>query len=558
MSAPGRDSLSEDSSDDAATMAASSGGTHPNAQSVVPQGPIPSEAIGRRIGKGVSLNIALTVSMRAISFVSQFVLAHYLDAGDFGLNTTAVTITILASTFRDLGLSEWLVQRGLDHYNATISSIFWLCFTVNCLLGLLVALSAPFIAASMGEPQLFKMILCVAAAFPLGTLGTTLAAKLRMELRFQDMLWMTGGSAILRYVGAMGFAAMGFGALSFVLPLPIFALYESLVMRAIVRKPIWKGNARPELWPGFARAAKWNLLGVGSMSILNVGDYSLLAGRMPKEELGYYFFAYQLVAMTGAILATNVGAIMYPALARLKDEPERLTAAAQRSIRALMLLSAPASVGVGVIIQPAEMLVWNGRWAMAVVPILLIAATFPIRACMAASQAVLMGVGRFKRNSLLNMAVGTSLMATAFIVTSPVVYESDLVRKWVSTVGDGQPSHATAVGVSIFISIVRSFACLIAIIVSLRTVNVSPIRTLRLVLPSWLVAVTIGGGCLWLDHAALLHLHPIVRIVLAGTLFGFGFIAAMRLLSPGTMVDALSIMPGRIARPASRILFLPV
>jgi len=504
----------------------------------------------------VSLNIALTVFLRGISFAAQFVLAYYLTAGDFGLNTAAVTIAVLAGAFRDLGLAEWIVQRGIVHYNSTISSIFWLCLAINCALGILVAAAAPILAHWMNEPQLLPMTLCVAAAFPLGTLGTTLAAKLRIELRFQEILWMSGGSAILRYCGSMAFAAAGFGALSFVLPLPILAFYESAAMWVIVKEPIWKGGARPGLWSGFAKASKWNLIGTASMAFLNVGDYALLSGRMPKEQLGFYFFAYQLVAMTGAILANNVGVVMYPALARLKDEPGRLKAAAERATRALMLLSAPASVGVGVIMQPAEALVWNGRWSLAVLPVIAFAATYPIRACMAASQAVLMGVGRFKRNALINLAIGLILMATAWVATAEPIVGAPMLADWAFGLDENGQRFPTAGGVAVIIGLVRSLTCLAAIVLGLGCVGISPLRCLRLLLPSWLVAVAIGAACLWLDLQSLTGFHPALRVVLLGSLFGGGFVVAMRILSPGTIADAFSIMPRRITAVASTLLFL--
>lgn len=515
-----------------------------------------SEAIGQRVGKGVSLNIALTVFLRGISFAAQFVLAYFLTAEHFGLNATAVTIAVLASVFRDLGLAEWIVQRGIKHYNDNISSIFWLCLTINCVLGLIVAAAAPLLAAWMNEPLLLPMTLCVAASFPLGTLGTTLAAKLRIELRFQEVLWMTGGSAILRYVGSMAFAWMGMGAMSFVLPLPMIALYESAIMLAMVRQPIWKGGARAALWSGFAQASKWNLIGTASMAFLNVGDYALLSGRMAKEQLGLYFFAYQLVAMTGAILANNVGVVMYPALARLKDEPERLKAAAERSSRALMLLSAPASVGVGVIMQPAEALVWNGRWTLAVVPVLLFAAMYPIRACMSASQAVLMGVGRFKRNAVLNLAVGAVLMVSAWAVTSPLVYDIPGAAQWLRASNEGGTPSPSAVGVAMVIGVVRSVTCMVAIMIGLNVIGISVARCLRLLMPSWVVSVVIGGACIWMDHDAMQGWHPALRVFVLGGLFGVGFVAMMRLFSPGTMADALSIMPRRLGSVASRLLLL--
>ena len=518
--------------------------------------PAPSEAIGKKVGTGVSLNISLTVFLRGISFASQFVLAYFLTAADFGLNTTAVTIAILAGVFRDLGLAEWIVQKGARHYHETISSIFWLCLTINCALGVVVAALAPLIAWKMDEPQLLWMTLCVAASFPLGTLGTTLAARLRIELRFKEVLWMTGGSAILRYIGSMAFAWMGFGALSFVLPLPLFALYESAIMLALVRQPIWKGGARPALWAGIARASKWNLIGTASMALLNVGDYALLSGRMDKGQLGLYFFAYQLVAMTGAILANNVGMVMYPAIARLKDEPERMRAAAGRSARAIMLLSAPASVGVGVIMQPTEALVWNGRWATAVVPVLIFAALYPIRACMSASQAVLMGAGRFKRNALLNMAVGVALMVCAFVCTMPEVYQWEPIARWTMAAADDGEATPSAVGVAATIGVVRALACIVAIGISLATIQLGWLRMLRLMLPSWIISVAIGGGCLWADHHVLAAWHPAARIFLLGTGFGLGFVLAMRCLSPGTMADALSILPTRVSLLATRLLLL--
>ncbi len=507
-------------------------------------GTTPGGSIGKRVGSGVSLNVVQVVVLRVVSFLAQIELARHLSHDDFGLNATAVSAAMLAGAFRDAGTPEWLVQRGMDEYRRSASSCFWLSLTVNTVLAMALLAAAPVSASILNQPKLPAMFLCVALSIPLSAPGAIQAAKLRMELRLKAVSWVYSTSALIRYAGAVVFAMAGFGALSFVLPMPIASLFESIFMYVAVKETPWKGTRTHGLgigdWRGFLVSTRWIMIGGLSIAVLSVGDYAALAWVLPPEEVGVYFFAFQLVSMTGAVLAHNIGKLMYPALAALREQPDRLKSAMYRCLCALMLLSAPASVGVGAVIDPVEAIFWKGQWDPAVLPVLVFALTYPIRAVIVVPQVTLMAIGRFRGYAFYTMMIGVVCMVASVVVA--MLAPADDRPAWI------------ALGVGI----VRSAACGLVLIVTARAVGLSFRMLFESVVPAWLASLLAAAGAVALDRVLVGQVTPLLRAIIAGAVFAAAYGGLCRVAIPGIVDDALAVLPAGLTRPARVLLRLPM
>lgn len=497
-------------------------------------------ALGTRVGAGVSLTVALSFVMRILSMVSQFALAKLLSTDDFGLNALAVSCFVLGGVIRDAQLPEWLVQRGLREYDGRIGTVFRLSLLINTGVCVLLAVAAPVVAAWKEQPVLLWMLLCVAVSFPLNTAGGLVGAKLRMELRYKELTAMGLGSSVIRYVGsivlAVVFREWGLGPVAFVLPLPIMALWESGYMLWRSRVKPWQGGKEPKGAIWIIMQSRWLVFTALAMAVLNIGDYALLSALIDEHELGVYFWSYQLVAMTGAMLANNIGQVMYPALAAIHVDKARLASAVKRSAGALMLLSAPASVGMGVIVEPAERLVFSGKWHDAVIPTLIFAATYPIRALITAPQEALKAVGKFRENGLLTFGVGACVMA--------------------ASVG-GALTGGDATTIASWTGVVRTVTCIGVMLYGMSVVGLRIADTISCIVPSWAIALAAGAATLWLDDAVFAkHLPDILRIICCGAWFSAVYILACRALLPGILRDAFGVMPGILRRPGMKMLKL--
>src|SRR5262249_32517820 len=130
------------------------------------------------------------------------------------------------------------------------------------------------------------------------------------------------------------------------------------------------------------------------------------------EKVGVFAFAFQLISQVDALLGT-IGTVLFPALARLNDDPVRQQHATMRTIRVLMFLACPAALGLAAIINPLEQLIWHGKWHDVVWPVRALALFYAARILITVPNAALQARGLFRPNALLTLCAGLGMMIAA-------------------------------------------------------------------------------------------------------------------------------------------------
>ncbi len=125
-------------------------------------------------------SIAWTVTSEGSSQVLQFglsvILARLLAPDDFGLIGMMLVFTGFAQLFNEMGLGSALIQaKTIEERH--LSSVFYVNILFGALVGVLVALSAPLIAAFFNEPQLIPLTRWMAISFLIGPLIVVQRAK---------------------------------------------------------------------------------------------------------------------------------------------------------------------------------------------------------------------------------------------------------------------------------------------------------------------------------------------------------------------------------------------
>lgn len=482
----------------------------------------PAPAVGRIVGRGISINIVLSLGIKVIGLVSQAVVAWLLAPEDFGIYAKALVLAEMVRIVRDAGSSDWLVHHGQAGVGRWVGSVFWLSACWNVCAALLLAAAAQPVARLYDEPRLVPMLLIVALSVPLHTVGTVLSAKMRAEMRFTAAASSAAGSSFIRYVGVVVFAALGFGPLSFVLPFPLMTLFESVWLWRVSRAHPWTERAEPARWGSILKASRWVMLLTAASSLINIGDYAALSKIVNDRVLGLYFFAYQLVAQTGSLLAHNIAQVLFPAFSSLAHDPPRMRAAVIRSLRALMLVSAPTSVVMGVVITPMEALIWQGKYAEAIPAVIAFSLLYPHRACMVLPQSAMLAQGRFRGNSFMSIVVGlgTSLSAAFAGLT------------WGTAPAIAACSGLASLGL-----------CIVSCVWALGRVGLGAADVLRSTMPSWALAGALGIVLIVADRELLLEQHPAVRLMTLGFAYGVLFTLAVRFLTPNHLREVIEAAP---------------
>ncbi|MBC7835113.1 MAG: oligosaccharide flippase family protein [Phycisphaerales bacterium] len=521
--------------------------------------------LGKAVGHGMSWIFAGTVLSKLAAFVTQFVLGWLLIDKDFGLYMTSLAVAGMVGVFRDGGVREFIVQRGEREYEGLIGPVFWMGLALSVACGLVLAAASPAVAWFYEEPRLVAMLLVIAASIPVSTPASIMQCKLRIQMRFADLSRITIVSALVRSAATIGFAAAlpeEHGALAFVLPLIVIALFEWGWTYRLVRERPWKRPAEPGRWWGLFKQTKWLVLSALSGIVLDFGPFAVAGRIIDQKIVGQFAFANQWVAQIGVLLSFNFQQVLFPTLTRLGDQPERLREASLRALRALMLAGSVSSVGLAVVAAPMESFLWGGKWAKAVGALQVLGVIFPFRVTFGLTAAIMLAGGHFKRYFWLTLMEGTGICIGA---------------------GIGAAVFGNATGIAACAGGAMALGRLVVTMILLGGLGVPIARVVGAFMSWWLLAVGAGAAAIGVDRwlavgdrvtpwaAARLPERRIAGIeaarlstmagdmaegLLLGGVCGVVFLVGARLLMPGQLVDALNVAPGRIARPVKRLLRL--
>jgi O-antigen/teichoic acid export membrane protein len=504
---------------------------------LAPAAPTSRPGLSRAVTHGSFWMMLSAAIQRGASFAAQIVLGWLLTQRDFGIFALAASIAALAGALRDGGVRQLLIQQHAE-YDRLLGPMFWMALAFNTLTGLLLATTAPMVAWALDEPTLIGLVLILAIAQPLGTPSAILTARLSIDLRFREVGRIAAVSSLIRYVGTVALAAAGFGPLSFVLPLPVLSIVEGAMAYAYTRERPWLRPANPRLWPRMLAEAKWIFIGTFGIAALNLGAALTIKPFVSTAVVGVYYFAFQVIVQVGMLLSANILQVLFPAFARMNDDPVRLSAAASRALRLLMLIAAPMCLGLAATFGPLELLIWHGKWKPAADAVRAIAVLYPAVIASSVPLALQQATGSFRTSGLTLLSMGVASLAGAMA---------------------GAMVTGTAVGIAVFAGVTTGVVSIAITWGTMRRTRVSGNDILAAIMPAWLMSCIAFAASYWLDGLLAERRTPIlIRAGVSGVIFVAVFCAATRLTIRRHLEEAVSIMPARVRGPAAKLLRLAV
>jgi O-antigen/teichoic acid export membrane protein len=301
--------------------------------------------------------------LQAWQIVAAVVLARLLRPHDYGLAGMVLVLTTVVIAFSDLAMGAALIQRR-KLTEKDRSTVFWtgvaagLAFT---LVGL--GLSGP-VARFYGQPDVRDLFAAFSLSFFITSLGTTQKALLTREMNFRSLeLRQIAGSVGGGIVG-ITVAAQGYGAWAII--------GQQLTMGVLSTVLLWMVTPwRPHFTYSFESLRNLggfsaNVLGQRLLYQLTRSADNVLIGRfLGPAAVGTYAVAYNVMLLPLSRLGTPIGLVLFPALSRMQDDPERVTTVWLRVNRLLAAVSVPAMLGLIVVAHDFVHVVLGARWAAA-------------------------------------------------------------------------------------------------------------------------------------------------------------------------------------------------
>lgn len=321
----------------------------------------------RQVISGVSWVALANVAAQILQFIITLVLARLVAPDEFGLVAMIAVFIGFAELFSELGFGLALVQRKTIE-ERHLSSIFWLNIATGIALTGILTVCSPLIAGFYNEPMLIPLTTVIALNFTIGALNDVQTAILQREMQFRRMVLIQTLSIGAAGVIAIILAAAGWG---------VWALAAQMLAQTVVEVVVmwfttsWKPKFLFDM-SAIRELMRFSLNLVGS----NVFAYwirnadNLLIGRfVDSSSLGLYAKAYSLMLLPITQVTRVLSSVMFSALSRIQDEPERIKGIMLRAHRVIGLVTVPMMAGLIVVADPFVRTLFNEKWA-GMIPIL--------------------------------------------------------------------------------------------------------------------------------------------------------------------------------------------
>jgi PST family polysaccharide transporter len=355
-----------------------------------------------------------TGGQAVLQLVVLAILARLLTPADFGLAAAALVVVGFSAVFSQLGIGPAVVQR-LDLEVSHLRAAFTISVLLGLLLGGLVWGTAPLVALFFRLDGLTPLLRVLAFVFPVQGLSVVADSLLQRELRFRGLAAVEVVTVAAGY-GAVGvpLAALGFGAWALVL-----AHLTQNVLRTVLLFALRPHPVRPLLAPrpcadllyfgGGYTASRFSNYAAGQSDNLVVGRW------LGAEALGVYGRAYQLMAGPAVVFGNILDRVLFPTMAQLQREPERLAEAYRRGVSLIALVMLPTTALLILLAPELTQVVLGPEWGGVVIPLQVLGAGMLFRTSYKLSDSLVRATGAVYERTWRQVVYALAVLGGAWV-----------------------------------------------------------------------------------------------------------------------------------------------
>lgn len=384
--------------------------------------PIPADAprqgsLGRAAARGMAWSAVAAVVSKLSSLGAQVALGWLLTKQDFGIFAAAMSYAALVGTLRDGGCAKLLIQRGAE-YQRLARPVLGMVVVFNVLTAAALIGLGPLAVRSVGDERAAWLLAVIALSLLISGPAAVMRGRMVYQMRFGQDSRIAIASMIIRQGGMVLLAVLGFGPLSFVLPLVLVELYTYWAYRRSVGPIPAPDVSAPMSWPlvsSLLGQSKWIMLGGFATALIMNGDYLILSATTDTVLLGVYYFGYHLISSITVPFTAGIDRVIMPALSRLNQDPARQARALDSALRLLGAASGPACVVTALAVPAGVTLIWSGKWDAAIPVAQLTALSLTARMYGPLGRSAIEAKGYWRLSTILSLIDGIGLLAATAI-----------------------------------------------------------------------------------------------------------------------------------------------
>lgn len=308
----------------------------------------------------------------AIRVTTLMVLARLLSPKDFGIIAAAMVVVSFIATFRDLGITQALVQLH-DLESVHIRTGFALALLLGLSFTLTIWTVAPLIEYFFRFENLTPVLRLLSFTFFLTGMSTVSRALLRREMRFRELAILEGLSHVVGYGGiGIPLAACGFG---------VWALAGAHLAEVTINS-IGVLILRPhDFLPTIDGRAMNHLLNFGGgYTLARIANYfstqvdKLFVGRwMGAHALGIYSRAYYFIGSAVTFAESTIGRVFFSAASQVQQDRNRLVLGYLYAVSLISAMFCPM-IAISIVSAPELInMLLGGQWSEVVNPFRILA-----------------------------------------------------------------------------------------------------------------------------------------------------------------------------------------
>jgi PST family polysaccharide transporter len=349
-----------------------------------------------------------------IQLLALMALGRLLSPSEFGLMGAAAVVIAFSQIISQVGVGPAIVQR--QELNLThIRAAFTISGGLGFVLGAIVWFAAPALAAFYRIPAVEPILRGVALLFPIDGLNTVGESLLMRTLRFRLYVALDVGSYVLGYALLGVFLAWrGYG---------VWALVAANLGQVTLRTLAMYLATRHSIKPSLSLRASRDLLSFGfghSLAqlglVLSQQSDNLVVGRwLGPAALGIYGRAYNLMVLPATVFGKIVNRVLFPIMAQVQNERDRLASGYERALAIVALISLPVSATLWIVAPEFIPALLGPKWTGVVLPFRLFTCGLFFRMSSKVSDACTKAAGAVYSRALIQGIYAVMVLVGALI-----------------------------------------------------------------------------------------------------------------------------------------------
>ncbi len=361
--------------------------------------------------KGISWMTLFRGATRAMSILKIAVLARLLNPAQFGVFGIASLVLVFLQIATETGINIILIQskKQIGEY---VNSAWIVSIIRGILIFLIIAISAPFIAAFFKTPEAVNVLLLISIVPLIEGFINPSEVKFQKELKFNyEFLFRTS----IFFVDAL--TAIIASYLTHSVYGLVFGLYAGTLFELVVSffiKPTPRLEFKFDYLKELFHKGKW-ITSYGILGYFGENGDNIAVGKiLGASSLGVYQMAYRISIAPLSEVTDVVNQVVFPVYARIEKDRKRLLLAFTKTT--LVLSLGALLVGGLIFFFPEQIiLIILGKQWLAAAPALKILAIYGIlRAVSAPASVVFLAAEKQRFVTIMTFARFAALILTIY------------------------------------------------------------------------------------------------------------------------------------------------